>query len=321
MGWSRRDLLQYGSLWGACALAGGRLGDLIGDMTRYALATPEQQQASDAEFAGLQDDPASNTTVGFRTIKEDNRDLYVIRRGIGQIEYPHSPGIITRGSVVLIDEQTVVMCAHEVENYKGNGEIDLYFSQSDTTFVKTRLSEIVFDHDHDLAFATIVDSEFSRNNALFPVAMGDLGYEPMPSQEKIICVGFPASDRRLHATVGNAAIFYEFHTLNNGQIYTCKAASDAIAHPGMSGGAVLRFYPNAGLRLAGIINTVKEHYPRLHIPGMGFTPANLIRQSYCELYPDRARAVGIEAPPPSPAKPSACDIGRRNFFTFRPTQG
>lgn len=302
MGWSRRTWLKV-----AAAAVTGEWLILPWYIGRKEALAIERDQAAGIEIdkENLFGESRHMTdTRGFDKAAESNPHLSRIRKCVGQLLCGDEPV----GSCVLLDDRTVVMSAHQLEGRAGDFRVSILRAPND--YVAAELNDFVFDRAHDLAFATIVDQGFSKKNGLVPARMA----ETIEKGSDIVILGFPLQLRKLHATNGSAGDIVEAIEVRGGQVSSqyCKAEGHVRSHRGMSGGGV--FCAN---RFLGILNASNLR------PQIFFTPVDLIRKAYLELYPDRAREAGIKALPDTASRPMlpACDIGRRNFLALRPTQG
>jgi hypothetical protein len=274
--------------------------DILARSSRMAEAAEADKRTSiDQMAAQVAHDGDYALTKGFYELSQKHPWLAATRNSVGFLR-----GENGCGSAVLWDRYgTIVLCDHEW----GGTPLKLTFFLKDVK-VETEIYDCLKDGRHDLMFASIDPKVISRNK-LLPVERGKMGFEGKEAGQTIINVGFPGPSRRLHATEGTVGDLYPILDETNGEQtwpISCKIKNAGVTFRGMSGGAA--FHEG---RLVGIRNTGRT----LGINAYGFfTPIDLITNAYCDLYPERAKLMGITPVVDElPSAPPECRIGRLDF--------
>lgn len=177
---SRRAWLRAAAKLAGSATVGAATGRILTPFAvkgaLYICTTEEQRERSKQEADNLRPAPDADThTRGFYKCAKEFPGLQLASTGIGRIKR-HDGGW---GSAVLLDEQTMVMCAHEIAPYyEENRIVHVIFSPLENARLGTLLFNFVWDSVHDLAFATFVDRTACAREGLTPVKMGDVAYNP-----------------------------------------------------------------------------------------------------------------------------------------------
>lgn len=243
--------------------------------------------------------------------------LEPLRRSIGYFEC-YTNGIAYRGAAEILDlDGTLVLCGHEfVHSPQDKTALYVTFFPGAAKACKLPIQMMYVDRAHDIAFATLAPGRSAsalREHRLRPVRWSQDGQAAISPNKDVIFVGFPEGIARIHATSGAIRGLRPVNTVNgDGSMSThdCKIESDGVTFSGMSGGGV--FHEGA---FVGVVNFSS---PAGSAPYTYFTPASAIQAAYMALFPERARAAGVTAPPsntPPFARQSGCDLDRKGFLT------
>ncbi len=252
-------------------------------------------------------------TVGFEDLNKKYPWLDQARKSVAQVGYTQSSESYPFGSAVLLDGQgTLVMTNHQARELKKYGAVDLYFSPEPDKYYES-MAKARIDYANglqDIAFATLEDPSKIGKFGLVPVQWGQMGYRGTEVGQNVVSVGWPDDVQCLHATNGTITRFNKDLIFDDKTRATCKMSDTGATSDGMSGGGAFRDGKFVGITESGT-------HPGMN-PELDFTPADLIREAYVDLYPDRARAAGISAPTAfrNQRTISECVFNRRSFLAM-----